>query len=1643
MSNVNFGIKIDLEGGQQVVQQTAQLGRSFGALETIAQRFGGVIGAVAGTALTRGFVQLADSVTVLRNQLALATGSVQQAEVAYSSLFSIAQRSRQSFTELGATFASISRATSELGISQGRLLNVTEAIGNAIAISGGSAQGAQAALIQLSQGFASGTLRGEELNSVMEQTPRLARAIAEGLGITIGQLRTMGQEGKLTAQAVLGALESQAKVLSGEVASSVTSVAQAMVVLGNAAVEFAGKVDKAGGITQKLSQATIGAANDLGRFGEVMERAEQAGEGFVGQLAAVAGLAAGRAGFGLLNISASALNSTINALTGGMAGLNENVQIMPLVLRTSAEQAQVLAQRLGEAEKELAAMQQQFADGKRDIYFRSAIGDMERYVDALRRAKEARDALGPVGAGAGRGSVNPETVGQTAARDAENARKLAQAMLQYGTATEKANAAVEKLKKELGGAFTPALEQRIRASFIKPTNDVAQELAKQASVLNDLLGVTDDYTESLRRLLAMRNAGKLSEEAYLAAVDKVIQRQPAIIAAERQRVAQAQEYLGMQELRAQGEQEIAEAEAQASRARQESIAQVEKQLQGVLDEAEAARLAAKLNIDHAQAIARLTLARLEDQRVRLVNDPAELAALERKIELQRQLVQATDENSARDRNTKAAADAAAAWQSTANDIRTALTDAFRRSFESGESFTRAFGQVIEREIKARLASALAGLVTDGILQVVSGAAGFAVSAASGSSSTTNWLQGASTAKNAYDLAAGGSVYAQAGNYAAVYSGQAYGTGFATQQSAMLAAQEAGMVSSAGSSTMGSWATSAGWVAAIALGVYKANQDYSEGFRREGAREVGRETGGAAGSFEFAQATLLSKLGFSDRLADLLSGATAVSKIIGRAAPRAEAAGVQGFLGSGDFAGDAFVDVVEKGGLFRSDKRYQQLSEVPEEIGRLLDGAAASVFDKAKAYGEALGLPVESLGQISTSIKVKLTDDADANLQAIVEAVGGYGDALVEGFADAIAPLANYGETTAETFERVGEAMAGVNEVLAVLGLSAVDASVAGAQAAISLQDLFGGVQGLQQAAGSYLQNFYTDAERTELALAGIGRVLGDVGVSVPATREEFRALVDAQDLTTEAGRRTFATLLGVADAFAAVVESGRSAADILAERQGLERQLLELQGDTAAIRALERDALDQSNRALYDQIKALEDQKDAADAAAEAAEKAADAAQRLAGSWRASVSDAEAGVRATYQAVKAAIESEQQRIQAAADQDIQRVQSEAETGLRELESQAEGLQREFGGLIDSLRGNIRALTGELAGDAGRAEALATLRGAAGALRSGGSVDFDAVRQAAGTASRVDAGGFATGFAFRREQADTANLLRAVSSAAGNQLASRTAQIAAQQVAIEQSRDAQVAAIEQARDAQLATLQAQLETARAAASALVDIDDGIKDVADAIARMTQAIGALGLLQGKGGPTGEVLTSGNTQVYGGAGGAVATLAVGGNPDDLLVRGKSGATATGAVLRQAIAELIAADNWARIVEVALQEGIDSNMVDAIAGLDPGTARAAAKLRGLPAFAAGTAYVPSTGVAMVHEGERILPAADNAALMRLLTGGGGDSLVAEVRALRAEVELLRKQSMVNDATIAANTGKTARLLDQFDVDGMPAVRT
>jgi tape measure domain-containing protein len=148
-------------------------------------------------------------------------------------LFQVTQDTRSAFGSTIELYSRVARNADNLGLSQKNLLALTKATNQAIRIGGSTTQEASAGVIQFSQALASGQLRGDELRSVMENLPRLAQALADGLGITIGELREMSEQGKLTADVVSQALLSQKDVIEDEFSELPKTVGQAFTQLIN------------------------------------------------------------------------------------------------------------------------------------------------------------------------------------------------------------------------------------------------------------------------------------------------------------------------------------------------------------------------------------------------------------------------------------------------------------------------------------------------------------------------------------------------------------------------------------------------------------------------------------------------------------------------------------------------------------------------------------------------------------------------------------------------------------------------------------------------------------------------------------------------------------------------------------------------------------------------------------------------------------------------------------------------------------------------------------------------------------------------------------------------------------------------------------------------------------------------------------------------------------------------------------------------------------------------------------------------------------------------------------------------------------------------------------------------------------------
>lgn len=570
----------------------------------------------------------------------------------------------------------------------------------------------------------------------------------------------------------------------------------------------------------------------------------------------------------------------------------------------------------------------------------------------------------------------------------------------------------------------------------------------------------------------------------------------------------------------------------------------------------------------------------------------------------------------------------------ARQITDSLVSALENGFDSAWNYLRSLlkRQVLEVAVRPLVASFVGGVSSAFAADGGSSGGGSAFGALGTSASLY------SAGSKIYEGFAAG--FSSLGNTVANAYGTAYANATGGGLDAMLATNNAYGTAGGAGGAGAAFGTAASYAAGAAAGIY-GGRAISGGYSAVG------DSGNTAVNVGTAIGALWGPIGAA--LGGLAGGV--VNRAFGRSAPEVESRQLRGTFSGSGFAGEDVTTILSRGGWFRSDKRSELISAVTGDLDKALDDGAAKVTEMAKTYARALGLPAEQFAAVTQQVTVEISGsavdelskkygealnkpfselsdaakrivgtseyadavqkDLQANTDAVSRALGLFGNALLESFSSALRPLANVGETAAQTIERVGGAIVSVNDVMRNLGHVALTASIEGGKAALSLQDAFGGLSTLQQAASGYLQNFYTDAERANLTRANISGALADFGLQLPATREAFRSLVDAQDLMTESGRQAFAALMGVQDAFAGLTDVSKTASEAAKERAQLDKQLYELQGNTAALRQIERDALDESNRALYDQIEALKDQKTAADSAAEAAKKEAEAQRSL------------------------------------------------------------------------------------------------------------------------------------------------------------------------------------------------------------------------------------------------------------------------------------------------------------------------------------------------------------------------------------------------------------------------------------------------
>lgn len=761
-----------------------------------------------------------------------------------------------------------------------------------------------------------------------------------------------------------------------------------------------------------------------------------------------------------------------------------------------------------------------------------------------------------------------------------------------------------------------------QAPKVKATADAYADLVRELGKLRQTQEeeLASGGKVSAARALQIRLIDQLADKAE----KLTFEQRKALVAEIALRVA-AQEAIDLQAAELKSAQEIAAARIDARKkeqqaideylqkqreATEQSLKSVRDRAQSLEDEEQAAALAARSNISLAEAIEQVAIARLQERRGRL-NDSAEgqatAADIDREIAARQRLAAAIAGKSQRESAEKSAQELQQAYVRAYDEISSGLTDAIIQGGKSAADYIKGlFRTLILRPLLEPFVRPVAGVLAGS----TGAASAFAGTGAGGGGSVLDLFSAGKTLYEGFSsgfTTAGASAANLYARVAESQLGSRFGLSSLTEDAAgNIFLQQTGGSQAAGSA----FGTVASTAAGAAVGVY-GGRAISGGYSAIG------DSGNTAVNVGTAIGAIYGPVGAA--IGGAIGGI--VNRAFGRKAPEVTGRSIEGSITGTNFSGSTVTDIIEKGGLFRSDKRYSETQAITGDLDKALDEGAQQLSALAAKYGAALGLPAERLANVTADIKVAVTDSAEDNAKAITAALQQYADALLGSFADDVEPFRKSGETVAQTIERVGGALLTINDSLELLGAQALATSLDGGKAALALADLFGGADTFAQAAGSFYSKFYSESERADRATQQLTETLSEFGLAVPATREAYRELVQAQLALGEQGYPAAAALLGLADTFdalrTAAGDSAQALAEVIQQRKQLEGQLLELQGDTAEIRARERSALDESNRALYDQVKALEDQAEATKKAADAAEEAAKAAEDLANRQRA------------------------------------------------------------------------------------------------------------------------------------------------------------------------------------------------------------------------------------------------------------------------------------------------------------------------------------------------------------------------------------------------------------------------------------------
>ena len=228
-------------------------------VDSLKSAFKGLVAAAS----VQQFVALGDEFTQITNRLKSVSSSTAEASQAFELVKKVAADTRSGLEPVAGLFADLTIATEEMGLSQKEVAAVAGTFSKALKVSGADANASSGAIRQFGQALASGVLRGDEFNSIMEANPAFMRKMAGALGVTTGQLRSMAEQGLLTSDVLVAATQEIGDSIDQDFAKTVSTVGEAFVALKNSFIEIIGRIESNTGVFTSLANTITHVADNL------------------------------------------------------------------------------------------------------------------------------------------------------------------------------------------------------------------------------------------------------------------------------------------------------------------------------------------------------------------------------------------------------------------------------------------------------------------------------------------------------------------------------------------------------------------------------------------------------------------------------------------------------------------------------------------------------------------------------------------------------------------------------------------------------------------------------------------------------------------------------------------------------------------------------------------------------------------------------------------------------------------------------------------------------------------------------------------------------------------------------------------------------------------------------------------------------------------------------------------------------------------------------------------------------------------------------------------------------------------------------------------------------------------------------------